>query len=209
MASLEAGFAREIFVEWANDPRNLVLFTETGQFGTLARMLQSAPPPKFVKVTMSKRVPLAGEELIAYEEEQNRLKREEALRASLVKEEETKASHGSDDNSSEPMIIDTKTTHDVIGSHGPAYKDILIDGFVPPSSSVAPMFPYYDNTSEWDDFGEIINPDDYVIKDEDMDRGAMHNGGDVDGRLDEATASLMLDTRPSKVMSNELIVSRL
>lgn len=207
MASLEAGFAREIFVEWANDPRNLVLFTETGQFGTLARMLQSAPPPKFVKVTMSKRVPLAGEELIAYEEEQNRLKREEALRASLVKEEETKASHGSDDNSSEPMIIDTKTTHDVIGSHGPAYKDILIDGFVPPSSSVAPMFPYYDNTSEWDDFGEIINPDDYVIKDEDMDRGAMHNGGDVDGRLDEATASLMLDTRPSKVMSNELIVT--
>lgn len=33
--------------------------------------------------------------------------------------------------------------------------------------------------------------------------------GDVDGRLDEATASLMLDTRPSKVISNELIVSRL
>lgn len=31
MASLEAGFARDIFVEWANDPRNLVLFTETGQ----------------------------------------------------------------------------------------------------------------------------------------------------------------------------------
>lgn len=31
----------------------------------------------------------------------------------------------------------------------------------------------------------------------------------MDGRLDEATASLMLDTRPSKVMSNELIVSRL
>lgn len=31
----------------------------------------------------------------------------------------------------------------------------------------------------------------------------------MDGRLDEATASLMLDTRPSKVISNELIVSRL
>lgn len=36
------------------------------------------------------------------------------------------------------------------------------------------MFPFYDNTSEWDEFGEVINPDDYVIKDEDMDRGAMH-----------------------------------
>lgn len=36
------------------------------------------------------------------------------------------------------------------------------------------MFPFYDNTSVWDDFGEVINPDDYVIKDEDMDRGAMN-----------------------------------
>lgn len=91
---------------------NFVVMCFYLQFGTLARMLQSAPPPKFVKVTMSKRVPLAGEELIAYEEEQNRLKREEALRASLVKEEETKASHGPDENSSEPMVVDTKTTHD-------------------------------------------------------------------------------------------------
>lgn len=36
------------------------------------------------------------------------------------------------------------------------------------------MFPFYDNTADWDEYGEVINPDDYVIKDEDMDRGAMH-----------------------------------
>lgn len=60
------------------------------------------------------------------------------------------------------------------GAHGGGYRDILIDGFVPPSTSVAPMFPFYENASEWDDFGEVINPDDYVIKDEDMDQGAMH-----------------------------------
>lgn len=60
------------------------------------------------------------------------------------------------------------------GSHGGAYRDILIDGFVPPSTSIAPMFPFYENTSAWDDFGEVINPDDYVIKDEDMDQSAMH-----------------------------------
>lgn len=50
------------------------------------------------------------------------------------------------------------------------YKDVFIDGFVPPSTSVAPMFPCYENASEWDDFGEVINPDDYVIKEEDMDQ---------------------------------------
>lgn len=60
------------------------------------------------------------------------------------------------------------------GPRGGGYRDIFIDGFVPPSTSVAPMFPCYENTSEWDDFGEVINPDDYVIKDEDMDQAAMH-----------------------------------
>lgn len=51
--------------------------------------------------------------------------------------------------------------------------DILIDGFVPPSSSVAPMFPFFENTSEWDDFGEVINPEDYLMKQEEMDNTLM------------------------------------
>ena len=61
-----------------------------------------------------------------------------------------------------------------LGQHGSGYCDILIDGFVPSSTSVAPMFPFHENTSDWDDFGEVINPDDYVIKDEDMDQATMH-----------------------------------
>lgn len=81
------------------------------QFGTLARMLQADPPPKAVKVTMSKRVPLVGEELIAYEEEQNRLRKEEALKASVIKEEESKASHVADSKMSDPMVIDASSTH--------------------------------------------------------------------------------------------------
>ncbi|OMO71745.1 Beta-lactamase-like protein [Corchorus olitorius] len=209
MASLEAGFSHDLFVEWAADVRNLVLFTERGQFGTLARMLQADPPPKAVKVIMSRRVPLVGEELIAYEEEQNRLKKEEALKASLIKEEESKASHVPDINSSDPMDIDSNNKHpslDGLGQHGSKYRDIMIDGFVPPSTSVAPMFPFYDNTSDWDDFGEVINPDDYVSKDEDMDPAAMHVGGEMNGKLDEGSASLILDTTPSKVISNELTV---
>ena len=31
MASLEAGFSHDIFVEWATDAKNLVLFSERGQ----------------------------------------------------------------------------------------------------------------------------------------------------------------------------------
>lgn len=81
------------------------------QFGTLARMLQADPPPKAVKVTMSKRVPLVGDELAAYEEEQNRIKKEEALKASLIKEEESKAPHGSHLSVGDPMAIDDSSTH--------------------------------------------------------------------------------------------------
>ncbi|KAA8539926.1 hypothetical protein F0562_026618 [Nyssa sinensis] len=47
-------------------------------------MLQADPPPKAVKVTMSKRVPLVGEELAAYKDEQKRIKKEEALKVSLM-----------------------------------------------------------------------------------------------------------------------------
>lgn len=32
-------------------------------------------------------------------------------------------------------------------------------------------------------------------------------GGDMDGKLDEGSASLILDARPSKVVSSELTVS--
>ncbi|CAK7337311.1 unnamed protein product [Dovyalis caffra] len=220
VASLEAGFSHDIFAEWAADVKNLVLFTERGQFGTLARMLQADPPPKAVKMTISKRVPLVGDELIAYEEEQKRLKKEEELKASLIKEEESKVSHGPDNNLSDPMVVDSSNTHaplDAVGSHGTGYRDILIDGFVPPSTSAAPMFPVYENSSEWDEFGEVINPDDYVLHDEDMDQTTMHRwnvlilvklivGGDIDGKLDEESASLILDTKPSKVVSNELTV---
>lgn len=75
-------------------------------------MLQSDPPPKAVKVTLSKRVPLVGEELAAYEEEQEKIKTEEALKATLVKEEESKSVVGADISKTDPMLIDGHTKAD-------------------------------------------------------------------------------------------------
>lgn len=209
MASLEFGFSHDIFVEWASDSKNLVLFTERGQFGTLARILQSDPPPKAVKVTMSKRIPLVGEELAAYEEEQNRKRKEEALKATLIKEEESKATLGAELAAGDPMVIDAtikQPSSNATGLQHGAFRDVFIDGFVSPPSSAAPMFPFYENTSEWDDFGEVINPDDYMRKDEDIDQTSMLVGGELNGKLDEASASLILDSTPSKVVSSEQTV---
>ncbi|CAA3000135.1 cleavage and polyadenylation specificity factor subunit 2 [Olea europaea subsp. europaea] len=208
MASLEAGFSHDIFVEWAADTKNLVLFTERGQFATLARMLQSDPPPRAVKVTMSRRIPLVGEELAAYEEEQNR-KREEALKATLVKEEESRASLGAELSAGDPMAVNAKITQpssNAAGLQFGAYRDVLIDGFVPPPASAGPMFPFYENSAEWDDFGEIINLEDYTRNNEDMDHSSIPAEDDVNGKLDEGSASLILDTTPSKVVSSEQTV---
>lgn len=96
------------------------------QFGTLARMLQADPPPKAVKVTMSKRVPLVGEELIAYEEEQNRIRKEEALKASMIKEEESKASHGADVSISDLMVVDSSNTHPLPDGRFKSYCNCLL-----------------------------------------------------------------------------------
>lgn len=77
-------------------------------------MLQADPPPKAVKVTMSRRVPLVGEELIAYEEEQNRIRKDEALKASLIKEEESKSAQGADVSTSDPTVVDASNTHSLL-----------------------------------------------------------------------------------------------
>ncbi|CAM8964805.1 unnamed protein product [Rhodiola kirilowii] len=208
MASLEVGFSHDIFAEWAMDAKNLILFTERSQFATLARMLQADPPPKAVKVTISKRVPLVGDELVAYEEEQN-MKKEEALKKASIKlEEELKTSQSADTKPSDLMDVDDSNnvvSQDVALPRASGYRDVFIDGFVPPPSA-APMFPFFENSSEWDDYGEVINPDDYVKKDDDMDQGIRHFGEDMDGKLDEGSAFLILDTKPSKVVSTEITV---
>lgn len=72
-------------------------------------MLQVDPPPKAVKVTMSKRVPLVGDELKAYDEEQDKIKKEEAVKkASIIKVEEVRASssHLSESSKGDSMMID-------------------------------------------------------------------------------------------------------
>ncbi|KAJ7523061.1 hypothetical protein O6H91_18G035900 [Diphasiastrum complanatum] len=215
MASLEAGFARDLFVEWASDGKNLVLFTERGQFGTLARLLQTEPPPKVVKVTMSKKIPLTGDELKAYEEEQLRLK-EEARKASEAAEEEAKASSGTA-NGTGPVDMVTSET----GTNQPTvegivppiraslHRDVFIDGFIPSTTSVAPMFPFHENNNEWDEYGEIINPEDYVSKDDELEFTTSQptpSAGDVEEKPDADAEDMLLDEHPSKVVSSDITV---
>lgn len=85
--TLEAGFSRQLFVEWAGDPRNAILLVLPPEDGTLAATMaqqagsggggqaqqlggQQLGEVPSVKVTLSRRVPLEGEELQEYLEQQ-------------------------------------------------------------------------------------------------------------------------------------------
>ncbi|KAL3683878.1 hypothetical protein R1sor_001900 [Riccia sorocarpa] len=208
MASLEGGFARELFVEWATDPNNLVLFTERGQVGTLSRKLQAEPPPKVVKVTLSKKVPLTGEELKAHEEE-NRAK-QEALKASEPAEDSGSQLSGGTGTAPAAVVEPAKS---IEGGNklttGASQRDVLIEGFILPPNSVAPMFPFHDRSSDWDEYGEIINPDDYMAKDEDMmDFTLSQQGpaGDGDEKVDGEVEDMLLSEKPSKVVLEDITV---
>ncbi|CAL4993750.1 unnamed protein product [Urochloa decumbens] len=208
MASLEVGFSHDIFVDMANEAGNLVLFTEKGQLGTLAHMLQMDPPPRAVKVTMSNRIPLVGDELKAFEEEQVRIKKEEMLKARLVREGGMKDFHGLNAKAFDPVVIDASSSRKSsnAGSHLGGNMDILIHGFVPPPTSVAPRFLLFENTAEWDDFGEIINTDEMMKRGEIDNTLMLGSIEGLDAKIDEDLACLLHDSTPSKIISNEMTV---
>jgi cleavage and polyadenylation specificity factor subunit 2 len=98
-ASLNAGPARQLMIDWAQDPRNLVVFALEPAPGSLGATILAAAQQQdrtngghgagpahqihypLLQVTLSKRVPLKGEELEKYLEEQTRKQEEEAVAA--------------------------------------------------------------------------------------------------------------------------------
>merc|ERR550534_924592 len=62
-ADLESGFSRELFIEWASNPRNSVIFTFKTAKDSLARRLIEDPTLRTIDIQMKKKIPLDGEEL--------------------------------------------------------------------------------------------------------------------------------------------------
>ena len=67
---LECGLARELFLRWAGDQKNSVVFTTRTSPGTLARILIDNPRKESVVLEVRRRVKLQGAELDAYKASQ-------------------------------------------------------------------------------------------------------------------------------------------
>eukprot|EP00887_Chlorella_sp_A99_P003905 scaffold11.g3905.t1 len=190
--SLEAGLSCQLFAEWAGDPRNALVFVLPPPDGTLAatvlREAGSAAAAQQaqqaagdgvprVRVTLSRRVPLEGEELQEYLEEQRRQQEAREVEAEMAggsgMEVDGGAAAAGELGPSSPRAAAAAVTRansraighltrgaagggEVVAADGlpvaTAQEAVdtaacLIEGFSVPQGAAAPMFPFED---EWE-----------------------------------------------------------
>uniref|UniRef100_A0A8R1DV18 Cleavage and polyadenylation specificity factor subunit 2 n=1 Tax=Caenorhabditis japonica TaxID=281687 RepID=A0A8R1DV18_CAEJA len=193
---MESGFSRELFLDWCADPRNGVILTGRPSSFTLAAKLVNlaerandgvlSVADRLLSLLVKKRVPLEGEELFEYKRrkaerdaEETRLRMERARRQAQAAE-----SDDSDDDDLPAPIVPRHSEKDFRsfdGSENDAHCfDIMAKwdnqqkmSFFKTTKKSFPMFPYTEEKVKWDDYGEVIKPEDYtVISKIDLRKGA-------------------------------------
>lgn len=154
---MESGFSRELFVQWASNPNNSIILTTRSSPGTLARdLLDNGGNGRKIEMDVRRRVELEGPEL----EEYMRTEGEKYSHIKLIKRDVEENSSDSDDDL-EMSVITGK--HDiVVRSEGRATS-----GFFKSSRKQYVMFPFHEEKLRHDEYGEIIQPDEYRLADVD------------------------------------------
>lgn len=160
MPGMECGFSRELFIQWCGNPRNSIILTSRSLPGTLARSLIESPNQRAVELMIRRRVRLEGAEL----EEHVRKEKEKELEAARQRAEREAEFGGSDssEESEDEMEVDRG---------GNARHDLMMKvegkprggGFFKQAKKSYPMFPVKEEKIKWDDYGEIIRLEDYMI----------------------------------------------
>ncbi|XP_035684217.1 cleavage and polyadenylation specificity factor subunit 2-like [Branchiostoma floridae] len=160
---LESGFSRELFVQWCQNQKNTVVLTSRPGPGTLGRMLIDNPKMKTFTLQARKRVRLEGPELEEYLQEEKKEKEEKKRRESKAKGDESDTSESEDEmeveGSSFPGGVKGVAKHDLMMQAEGGRKG----GFFKQAKKAYPMFPAPEERVKWDDYGEIIKPEDYMV----------------------------------------------
>lgn len=183
---MESGFSRELFLQWASNPNNSIIITsrygllkyfgvtfKINQFfssnssspGTLARdLLENGGNGRKIELDIKLRVDLEGVEL----EEFMRTEGEKHTAIKLIKRDVEEPSSDSDDDL-EMNVITGK--HDiVVRPEGRAHT-----GFFKSSRKQYAMFPFHEEKIRHDDYGEIIQLEDYKLADVAFDAPVVHD----------------------------------
>lgn len=158
---LESGFSRELFVQWAQNPMNSIILTTRTATGTLARdLIENGGNGRRIELDIKKRVELEGGELEEFMRTEG-----EKHRSSIIKRDtkEESSSDSEDEDDIEMKVITGK--HDiVVRPEGRTHS-----GFFKSSKKQYAMFPIHEERIKFDEYGEVIQPEDYRIADSVMD----------------------------------------
>ncbi|KAF4027690.1 Cleavage and polyadenylation factor 2 C-terminal [Phytophthora infestans] len=207
--SLECGFAKDIFIRWAPDPRNSIIFSSTTSETSFAsRVVKLSKDPsaeKNISCTVTQKVFLEGAELALYEvKERKRLRTEAENKAKEIEEAAMEdMMMGIEDFESESE--EEETTPQEVQLRG-TFK-VGLGQF---ASVRYPMFFAVESKTEWDEYGEIINPDDFKDATLLANRQARRNiieDADGDEDMENANQEAAVETRPTKTITNEVVVN--
>lgn len=163
---LESGFARDLFTLWSQEAKNSIIFTQRPSPGTLGYQVfcQRTNP---LEIEIWQRLELQGEEL-----EEFKKREEEKKQQALIESQKALAIHDSDSEDDETAreILNESISSKAL-AHKPSKHDLMMNNgreegsmFFKQARKTYPMFPApMEKEIKIDDYGEIINPEDYVL----------------------------------------------
>lgn len=163
-SDLNSGFSRELFIEWASNPKNSVIFTYKTAPGSLARTLIDNPNIGVVELDVAHKVKLEGAELVQYLEVEKEKARQLKLTHKSIESESRhenvfKEESESEDENEDATMNATKSKYDLmLTDEKLRHKSSFFK-----QAKIYPMFPYKEERLKWDDYGEIIKPEEYMI----------------------------------------------
>jgi len=160
MPDMECGFARDLFLQWCANPKNSIILTSRSSPGTLGRDLINNGGDRSIPIEVRRRIKLVGLELEQYraKEKSNTSK----LHSSLVEE----AMDDDSDSDTEMEVVTkpgeakAKVKHDIVMKAETGKKQT---GFFKSNRSKYPMYPCIEEKIKYDDYGEIIRIEDFLM----------------------------------------------
>lgn len=154
-SDMECGFSRELFAQWAGNAKNSIILTSRAADGTLAADLIQNGGNRTINLITGKRVKLSGQEL-----EEHRRREKEKKTEDMMADEESSSDEEMDtikaSSSSKPI------KHDIIMRVPGEGGETRTRTFFKSNKSKFPMYPHHEEKIRWDDYGEIIKPEEWI-----------------------------------------------
>uniref|UniRef100_K3WHC0 Cleavage and polyadenylation specificity factor subunit 2 n=1 Tax=Globisporangium ultimum (strain ATCC 200006 / CBS 805.95 / DAOM BR144) TaxID=431595 RepID=K3WHC0_GLOUD len=214
-SSLECGFAKDLFIRWASDQRNSIIFTCTSAPNSFAtRVIQlgsNRSGDRTLTCMVTQKVFLEGAELALHEaKERKRLRIEAEHKAKEMEEAAMEdmmmgiEDYESEEEEEDSVKEGSKANWFWVAQLRGTFK-VGLGQF---AAVRYPMFFATEPKIEWDEYGEVIVPDDFKDATLLANRQARRNLiEDADGDAEmENQEEEQADTRPTKTVTSEMTI---